>query len=175
MGGGVRLVHVRVERARSGLLLERVEYRAPIDASDERRAMTYTCPVCEYDKLVDPPEDHEICPSCGTHFGLDDDQRSHADLRAAWIAAGRPWFSRSTPPPRMDTTKVTRVEVIDPTGRAYTYWKDGSRVEAQLQDDGRTLKVFIAAPPFKACDLCVTPDYCARERCYIAPKSKPSE
>lgn len=57
----------------------------------------------------------------------------------------------------MDTTKVTRIEVIDHTrtvedggGRCYTYWneydeKDSKtpKVEVMLQDDGRTLKVFI--------------------------------
>ena len=37
--------------------------------------------------------------------------------------------------------KVTRVEVIDETGRAYTKWN--VKVEAQLQDDERTLKIFI--------------------------------
>ena len=51
----------------------------------------------------------------------------------------------------MDTTKVTRVEVIDHTkpveeggGRAYTFWKNNVTVETHLQDDGRTLKVFIS-------------------------------
>jgi hypothetical protein len=39
---------------------------------------------------------------------------------------------------------VTRFEVIDDTGRAYTkYLKDGERVKYSLQDDDRTLKVFI--------------------------------
>lgn len=56
----------------------------------------------------------------------------------------------------MDTLKVTRVEVIDHTapsdeggGRAYTYWSEyengieNPKVELHLQDEGRTLKVFI--------------------------------
>jgi hypothetical protein len=60
----------------------------------------------------------------------------------------------------MDTSKVTRVEVIDHThevdeggGRCYTYWTEyedtdipNPIVTAQLQDDGRTLKVFISKP-----------------------------
>lgn len=60
----------------------------------------------------------------------------------------------------MDTSKVTRVEVIDHTrgiedggGRAYTYWHEYDmmdwekpHVTVQLQDDGRTLKVFISPP-----------------------------
>lgn len=50
----------------------------------------------------------------------------------------------------MNTDKVTRVEVIDHTkqvsdggGRAYWFRKDGVDVTLSLQDDGRTLKVFI--------------------------------
>jgi hypothetical protein len=52
----------------------------------------------------------------------------------------------------MDTKKVNRVEVINHTipledggGRAYTYWDRTNevRVEVMLQDDGRTLKIFI--------------------------------
>ena len=39
---------------------------------------------------------------------------------------------------------VNRFEVIDDTGRAYTkYLKDDERVRYQLQDDDKTLKVFI--------------------------------
>lgn len=49
----------------------------------------------------------------------------------------------------MDTAKVTRVEVIDHSlpfdkaGRVYTKRGD-IKVEVVLQDDGKTLKVFIA-------------------------------
>ena len=38
--------------------------------------------------------------------------------------------------------KVTRVEVIDSTGRAYTTW-EATDVVTILQDDERTLKVFL--------------------------------
>jgi hypothetical protein len=39
---------------------------------------------------------------------------------------------------------INRLEVIDDTGRAYTkYLKDDERVRYSLQDDNRTLKVFI--------------------------------
>ena len=40
-----------------------------------------------------------------------------------------------------DTSKVTRFEVIDEYGRAYT--DHYCKVELSYQDDGRTLKVFI--------------------------------
>lgn len=55
---------------------------------------------------------------------------------------------------KIDTSKVNRIEVINHTpkgesGRAYTYWSrydngiENPKVELLLQDDGRTLKVFI--------------------------------
>lgn len=48
----------------------------------------------------------------------------------------------------MDTSKVTRIEVIDHQSeplieRAYTKW-GCEKVELQLQDDGKTLKIFIS-------------------------------
>lgn len=56
----------------------------------------------------------------------------------------------------MDTSKVNRIEVIDHStepvnGRVYTYWNEydkndikNPKVEVILQDDRRTLKVFIS-------------------------------
>lgn len=47
----------------------------------------------------------------------------------------------------MNTSKVNRVEVIDHTkngaGREYVKWEDKLNVELSLQDDDRTLKIFI--------------------------------
>ena len=43
----------------------------------------------------------------------------------------------------METKNVTRVEVIDHTGRSYVNWNILNRVTVSLQDDGRTLKVFV--------------------------------
>ena len=40
------------------------------------------------------------------------------------------------------TKRVTRVEVVDDHGRAYTMW-DVTSVELSLQDDERTLKLFV--------------------------------
>jgi hypothetical protein len=51
--------------------------------------MTFTCPVCGYDKMEDPPENHEICPCCTTHFNYDDYNTSHAELRKRWISKGK--------------------------------------------------------------------------------------
>lgn len=63
------------------------------------RVEMFTCPVCAYDQLPDPPKDWEICPCCGTEFEYDDATKSHAQLRNEWIGAGLKWFSRATPPP----------------------------------------------------------------------------
>jgi hypothetical protein len=44
----------------------------------------------------------------------------------------------------MSMKSINRFEVIDKTGRAYTkYLKDDERVRYQLQDENKTLKVFI--------------------------------
>lgn len=42
----------------------------------------------------------------------------------------------------VDTTKLTRVEVIDKDGRSYVKM-DAKRVELSVQDKERTLKIFI--------------------------------
>lgn len=42
----------------------------------------------------------------------------------------------------MKFADVTRVEVIDETGRAYVKY-NRSDVEISIQDDGRTLKLFV--------------------------------
>jgi len=36
-----------------------------------------------------------------------------------------------------------RVEIIDENGRSYVNWKKDNKVEYSLQDNGRTLKIFI--------------------------------
>ena len=43
----------------------------------------------------------------------------------------------------ISTEEVTRVEVIDDTGRAYVNRNQDNAVEVRLQDNGKTLKVFI--------------------------------
>ena len=39
--------------------------------------------------------------------------------------------------------RITRVEVIDKNGRAYHNWNTNNDIKTSLQDEGRTLKVFI--------------------------------
>ena len=44
----------------------------------------------------------------------------------------------------IDSTKLTRVTVVDHTGRILERW--GQVIELSVQDDGRTLKVFLRIP-----------------------------
>lgn len=46
-----------------------------------------------------------------------------------------------TPAP-IDLSAVTRLEVIDEVGRVYSRWD--VRIDPELQDDGRTLKLFVS-------------------------------
>ncbi len=40
-----------------------------------------------------------------------------------------------------EVKKITRVEVIDENGRGYIRW--GCKIQIRIQDDGRTLKIFL--------------------------------
>lgn len=69
----------------------------------------FLCPVCGYADATAPAFDgkqgswsQEICPSCGTQFDYDDDHKSHAELRAEWLARQAPWFSNRPKPDRFD-------------------------------------------------------------------------
>jgi len=64
----------------------------------EDRFMTYKCPVCFYPQMLDPPEDYNICPCCGTEFGNDDAEASHSELRRRWVSDGARWFFEIPPP-----------------------------------------------------------------------------
>ena len=69
--------------------------------------MSYTCPVCGWPELSEPPYDEfgsasfEICPCCGVEFGYDDEVKgeTHQQARARWIADGMKWWSTSRPAP----------------------------------------------------------------------------
>jgi predicted RNA-binding Zn-ribbon protein involved in translation (DUF1610 family) len=73
--------------------------------------MHYTCPVCGYPELNEPPRSssgggsYEICPSCGFEFGYTDDDLgfSYEQWRQRWTQQGMKWRSTSrTPPPGWD-------------------------------------------------------------------------
>jgi transcription elongation factor Elf1 len=67
--------------------------------------MTFTCPVCGYPALAEPHVDptgsptYSICPCCGVHFGADDVDSTHADLRQKWIEEGAEWWSMNEKAP----------------------------------------------------------------------------
>lgn len=66
----------------------------------------YSCPVCGYDGLDEPPYidndvftgSFEICSCCGFQYGVDDLDKgmTHEAYRNQWIKEGAPWFSRLT-------------------------------------------------------------------------------
>jgi hypothetical protein len=58
----------------------------------------HLCPVCGYE-MEDAPKDNNICPSCGTEFGLHDVNASIPELREAWIKSGPIWWSVTDPQP----------------------------------------------------------------------------
>ena len=63
----------------------------------------YTCPVCGYGQLSEPPTNFAICPRCGTELEYDDVRMTHAQLRAAWLEGGAHWWSPVDPqPPNWD-------------------------------------------------------------------------
>ena len=68
-------------------------------------AAHWTCPVCGFAGLVEPPVDptgsptYSICPCCGTQFGADDLDKPHAELRKEWVQAGSEWWSQNEPAP----------------------------------------------------------------------------
>jgi len=50
------------------------------------------CPVCAFE-MVDGPRSFNICPSCGTEFGLHDENATIGELRAWWLSTGPRWHS----------------------------------------------------------------------------------
>jgi hypothetical protein len=64
-----------------------------------KSAKLHPCPICGYG-LEYPPDDYEICPSCGVEFGYETAGRSFAELRNEWIATGAHWASPVDKPPK---------------------------------------------------------------------------
>ncbi|MBA2939983.1 hypothetical protein HZF08_16855 [Paenibacillus sp. CGMCC 1.16610] len=72
--------------------------------------MKFTCLVCNYIGLEEPPYDlrgfgsDEICVCCGFHYGYDDNGNNKnpyviEQWRRSWINIGYKWFSSFTKPP----------------------------------------------------------------------------
>lgn len=56
------------------------------------------CLVCGYG-MDDPPRDYNICPSCGTEYGVNDVNSTYSELRKAWLKTGPTWWSTTDPRP----------------------------------------------------------------------------
>jgi len=67
----------------------------------------YTCFVCGYEELPDPPENHDICPCCLVEFEYDD--HDPENYRKWWVADGMRFRSRAIPPPK-DWDPVKQLE-----------------------------------------------------------------
>ena len=73
----------------------------------------YTCPVCGFDDLEEPPYNaqrepsYEICPCCGFEFGFDDggQAQSFDSFRLRWIESGAAWFRPELKPNNWDLHK----------------------------------------------------------------------
>lgn len=60
---------------------------------------TTTCLVCGYDQM-EPLELGIICPSCGTQYGISDEDMTYPELCRRWIHTSHArWWSRYTPEP----------------------------------------------------------------------------
>ena len=73
----------------------------------------YTCPVCGFDRLREPPygpanePSYEICRCCGFEFGFDGENSIiiFSEFRQRWIDAGVPWFISTLKPKNWDYQK----------------------------------------------------------------------
>jgi hypothetical protein len=59
----------------------------------------YPCPICGF-RFDHPIVDFDICPSCGTEFGIDTVDHTVKELRDIWIANGLTWQSGVDLPPK---------------------------------------------------------------------------
>lgn len=72
--------------------------------------MKNLCPICGYDKLLEPPYDecnnpsYEICPCCGFEYGFDDQDRNFDFIayREKWLLSGAKWFQCQEKPDDWD-------------------------------------------------------------------------
>lgn len=86
--------------------------------------MTHPCPICGYPDLTAPFANYIICPCCGCEAEADDDELTHAELRALWMAEGCPWWSpRQRPPADWDGRRQVAdlLESMPPTETELAY------------------------------------------------------
>jgi hypothetical protein len=68
------------------------------------------------------------------------DSRQHLSPSMVRVDAALELYEDACKPPE---PVITRVEVITDTGRDYVCWEDDNVITTSLQDEGRTLKVFV--------------------------------
>lgn len=74
------------------------------------------CPVCGYDKLLEPPYDdaghpsHEICPCCNFEYGFDDASEGFTfdAYRMEWICDGFKFNSEKDKPDNWNKDALSR-------------------------------------------------------------------
>lgn len=90
--------------------------RELVQATGNNSAMTtYTCPVCGWSDLTEPPRSpsgggsYEICWSCGFEYGVTDDDLGHSyeQWREQWIKKGMRW-DEGEPPEGWDPEEQLR-------------------------------------------------------------------
>jgi hypothetical protein len=89
----------------------------------------FSCPVCYFNQMPDPPQDYNICPCCGTEFGYDDEFKTFAQLRADWINAGMQWFFRQPP---LFWSPVLQLALNPFSGEPFAYAHAGLTVSSVL-------------------------------------------
>lgn len=84
-----------------------------------------------------PPEDFNICPSCGVEFGADTVEYTIEELKQAWISRGMRWTSPVLPEPANynPVEQLSRLEA----GNAHKV--------AASNPEGELTQVFGPAPP----------------------------
>ena len=45
--------------------------------------------------------------------------------------------------PQKEIKDCTRIEVVDENGRAYVNWKENNKITISMQDDFKTMKIFV--------------------------------
>jgi len=85
----------------------------------------FECPVCLYPELPYPASDYNICPCCGTEFGLDDEFRTFAELRHEWVVQGAKWFLLEPPVGWNPWSQLIAEEVLVGENRSHMTFQSG--------------------------------------------------
>ena len=111
-----------------------------------QREPRYPCPVCGF-PLKYPPEDFNICPSCGVEFGYETAGRSFYELRQEWVDSGAHWASRVHDKPRnwnpWIQLETAHLSYFRPEFHNHPSSMAGARAEANITFHLPVLKVLV--------------------------------